>query len=113
MTESDAWMLLAILGLTAISVLTRSFFFISQRPWRLPHWAQRGLTYAPIAALSAVIAPDIFLPGGSWGIAWNDPRLWGALACVLYYAWGRHRPLPLPLAIAAGLAVYLPLQWLH
>lgn len=112
MNESDGWMMLAILGLTAISVVTRSFFFISERPWQLPAWAQRALPYAPIAALSAVIAPDVFLQGGVWDVSWRDARLWGALATILYYLWGRERPLPLPLAIAAGLVVYLPLQLL-
>lgn len=110
MTESDGWMALLIAGMTAISVLTRSFFFISEREWRLPRWAQRGLPYAPIAALAAVIAPDIFLQAGALVAPWRDPRAWGALAALLYYVWGRRRPLALPLTIAAGLAVYLPLQ---
>ena len=67
MRETDGWTLLAIVGLTVISVVTRSFFFISEREWRLPEWAQRGLQYAPIAALSAVIAPDILrAPGARW-----------------------------------------------
>ena len=47
-------------GLTVLTILTRGFFFISSKPWSLPHWAQRGLQYAPIAALSAVVPP---LPG--------------------------------------------------
>lgn len=112
MPESSAWMLLAILGLTVISVITRSFFFISEREWRLPRWAQRGLQYAPIAALAAVIGPDIVLEIGALTPAWRDPRVWGALAAGLYYAWGRRRNFALLLTMAAGLAVYLPLRLL-
>lgn len=112
MTESNGWMLLVILGLTLISVVTRSFFFISEREWPLPQWAQRGLQYAPIAALAAVIAPDIVLEAGQFTPLWRDPRVWGALAAGLYYAWGRRRSFVLPLTIAAGLVVYLPLRLL-
>jgi branched-subunit amino acid transport protein len=36
-----------------VTVLTRCFFFILDRPWSLPAWAQRGLHYAPVAALAA------------------------------------------------------------
>ncbi|MDO5625542.1 MAG: AzlD domain-containing protein [Pseudomonadota bacterium] len=110
MAETDAWTLLAIAGLTVITVITRGFFFISEREWRLPGWAQRGLQYAPIAALAAVIAPDILMTEGSIGAVWRDARLWGALACGGFYFWRRKASFTLPLSIAVGLAVYLPLR---
>ncbi|MDO5691218.1 MAG: AzlD domain-containing protein [Pseudomonadota bacterium] len=107
---TDAWTLLAIAGLTVITVVARGFFFISEREWRLPGWAQRGLQYAPIAALSAVIAPDILLTDGAMGTPWRDARLWGALACAGYYFWRRGGSFVLPLSIGAGMAVFLPLR---
>ena len=61
---TDWWTLAVILGLAVVTVVTRSFFFISSRPWHLPHWAQRGLQYAPIAALAAVIAPELVMTQG-------------------------------------------------
>ena len=39
MHELDGGTLLTILGMTAISVITRGFFFISEREWTLPEWA--------------------------------------------------------------------------
>ena len=54
---TDLWTLGVIVGLAWVTVVTRCFFFISNEPWHLPRWAQRGLQYAPIAALSAVVAP--------------------------------------------------------
>ena len=54
---TDLWTLVAIAGMACVTVIARCFFFIFDRPWSLPHWAQRGLQYAPIAALSAVVVP--------------------------------------------------------
>ena len=55
---SDLWTACTIAALALITVLTRSFFFLSERPWTLPRWVQRGLQYAPIAALVAVIEDE-------------------------------------------------------
>lgn len=114
MPETDAWTLLAIAGMTVVTVVARSFFFISQREWRLPDWAQRGLQYAPIAALAAVIAPDILLAeGGGLALLGRDARTWGALTAAGFYFWRRGTTLAMPGAIAAGMAAYLPLHlWL-
>lgn len=109
--QTDGWTLLAIAGLTAITVLTRCLFFISARPLPLPGWARRGLQYAPIAALAAVIAPEILtqqmLPAG---LGWRDARLWAALAGVLFYLRMRGTGWAVPGVIGAGMAVYLPLR---
>jgi branched-subunit amino acid transport protein len=80
----------------------------------LPEWAQRGLQYAPIAALSAVIAPDILLTEGELGNLLRDARTWGALAAAAYYFWRRRGgSFVLPVAsIGVGMAVYLPLRLL-
>ncbi len=40
--QTDLWTVLVILGLALITVLTRTLFFLSSKPWHLPHWAQRG-----------------------------------------------------------------------
>lgn len=110
MHELDGWTLLTILGMTAISVITRGFFFISEREWTLPEWAERGLQYAPIAALTAVIAPDILLTEGAIGSLLRDARTWGALAAAGFYFWRRRGSYVLPVAIAVGMAVFLPLR---
>ncbi|WP_307776793.1 AzlD domain-containing protein [Ottowia beijingensis] len=85
MRETDGWTLLVIVGMTVITVVTRCFFFISEREWRLPGWAQRGLQYAPIAALAAVIAPDLVLTDGVIGNLLTDARTWGGLAAAAFY----------------------------
>jgi len=80
MNGTDLWTLAVIVGLAAVTVLTRSFFFISSKPWHLPGWAQRGLQYAPIAALSAVVIPEIVMSQGQLIASWQDARLFAAAA---------------------------------
>jgi branched-subunit amino acid transport protein len=87
-------------------VVARSFFFISSKPWQLPHWAQRGLQYAPIAALSAVVVPEIITVQGELISTWQDARLYAALAGMAAYFWRRD----VLITIVAGMAVYLPLR---
>ena len=110
MGDTDGATLLAIVGMTVITVLTRCFFFISEREWKLPDWAQRGLQYAPIAALTAVIAPDIVMAGGELTAFWRDARVWASVVAAAFYFWRRDAGFTLPLTIAVGMAVYLPLR---
>lgn len=106
MFDLDPWTLLTIVALGGVTVLTRGFFFISSKPWTLPHWAQRGLQYAPIAALSAVVLPEIVMSQGALVTTWQDARLFAALAGVAWFFWRRG----VLGTIVAGMAVYLPLR---
>ena len=106
MNGTDLWSLGVILGLAVVTVVARSFFFISSQSWQLPHWAQRGLQYAPIAALSAVVIPEIITVQGELVSTWQDARLYAAAVGVAAYFWRRD----VLVTILAGMAVYLPLH---
>ena len=106
MSHEDLWMFGVIMGLAVVTVVARSFFFLSNQDWQLPHWAQRGLQYAPIAALSAVVIPEIVMSQGTLITTWQDARLFAALAGVLIYFSKRD----VLLTIIGGMAVYLPLH---
>lgn len=110
MNETDLWTLATIAGLTVVTVAARSFFFISSRDWALPHWAQRGLQYAPIAALAAVIVPEIVMAQGSLIETWRDARLFAAAAGAAYFFWSRGAGQAVLGTIVVGMAVYLPLH---
>ncbi len=105
-TGTDVWTLLVIVGLAIVTVVSRSFFLISGKPWQLPHWAQRGLQYAPIAALSAVVVPEIVMSQGQLIGTWQDARLFAAAAGVAIYYVKRN----VLMTILGGMAVYLPLH---
>jgi branched-subunit amino acid transport protein len=79
----------AILGLALLTVLTRAFFLIPERELPLPEWLQQGLRYAPLAALVAVVAPEIVLTDGELISTWKDARLPAVLVASAYYFWRR------------------------
>jgi branched-subunit amino acid transport protein len=97
---------LALIGLGAVTLLTRSFFLLPEREWPLPHWLRKGLRYAPLAALSAVTAPEIVMTQGHLIDSLADARLYAALAAVGWYAWRRS----ILGTLAVGMAVLLPLR---
>lgn len=106
MFDLDLRTLVTILILGVVSVITRSFFFISSRPWSLPRWAQRGLNYAPIAALAAVVVPEVVMAQGALITTWQDARLFAVAAGLAWFVWQRG----VLGTIVAGMAVYLPLH---
>ena len=106
MLDVDLWTLLTIVALGLITVVTRGFFFISDKPWSLPGWAQRGLQYAPIAALAAVVIPEIVTDQGQLIATILDARVFAAVAGAAWFFW-RGGVLG---TILSGMAVYLPLR---
>ena len=97
---------IAILGLAVITVVTRSFFFISDRELPIPAWLQQGLRYAPLAALAAVVVPEIVMTQGQLIDTWQDARLFAAAAALAYFFWRRG----ILGTILTGMAVLLPLR---
>lgn len=108
--STDAWTLLTIACMAGITVLTRSFFYISSKPWQLPGWAQRGLQYAPIAALAAVVVPELLMTQGQLIGSWQDARIYAVASGLAWFAWRRGSGHAVLGTIVAGMAVYLPLH---
>jgi branched-subunit amino acid transport protein len=103
---TDVWTLAVIVGLAGVTMLTRSFFLISSKEWTLPDWAQRGLQYAPIAAMAAVVLPEVLMQQGEFLQTWMDARWMGAAVGAAVYFWRRD----VLLTIVAGMLAYLPLH---
>ena len=106
----DTVQALTLLGLGAVTVLTRCFFFILNRELPFPAWAQRGLQYAPIAALAAVVVPEVMVSHGALITTWQDARVYGAAAGVAYYLSRRGQGQAVLGTIVVGMSVYLPLH---
>ena len=80
---------LTIVGMAAITVLTRAFFLIPDREIPLPAWLKQGLRYAPLAALAAIVLPEIVMTQGRLIDTWQDARIFAALAGTAYFVWRR------------------------
>lgn len=106
----DNYHFFAILGMSCVTVITRAFFLFAHESFKLPTWLERGLVFAPIAALSAVIAPEIFiLHHQVISSLWNA-KLLASFACVVYFYLQRHRSPSVLTIILLGLAIFLPLH---
>ncbi len=108
--ETNLWTVVTIIGMAAVTVIARSAFLFSKEEWLLPHWAQRGLQYAPIAALSAVVVPEIVMTQGALITTLKDARLFAVAAGLAYYFWRRGAGQAVLGTIVSGMAVYLPLH---
>jgi branched-subunit amino acid transport protein len=80
---------IAILGLACITVATRGFFLYPERDLPLPAWLRQGLRYAPLAALAAVVAPEIVMQQGHLIGTLKDARIYATLTATAYFFWRR------------------------
>lgn len=101
----------AIGGLAVMTVVTRGFFLLSERELELPSWAIQGLRYAPIAALVAVIAPEIVMTDGALLATWKDARIYAVLVGTAYFWWRRGILGTIVSGTAALLALEIGLGW--
>jgi branched-subunit amino acid transport protein len=108
---SYAQTLIGILGMAVVTVVTRGFFLLSEREWRLPAWLMRGLRYAPLSALAAIIAPEVLLTDGAFVDTWRDPRLFAVAAGTIYFGWRRSILGTIVVGTAVMLALKLTLGW--
>lgn len=88
MTTTQIW--LAIFGMLVVTAVTRALFLIGGERTVLPERVQRGLRYAPAAALIAVVLPDVLVTSGgavSFGLA--NHAFYGSLAGLAWFLWRR------------------------
>ncbi len=97
---------IATVGLAVLTVATRGFFFLTEREIPIPGWLRQGLRYAPLAALAAVVLPEIVLTQGQLIGTWQDARVFSAVAAAGYFWWRRD----ILGTILVGMAVLLPLR---
>jgi branched-subunit amino acid transport protein len=102
--EATLWLTLVVIGLLTFG--TRLVFIALAGRLRMPAWLERGLRFVPVAALTAILVPEILKPEGELYLAAGNTRLLAGLVAVLV-AWRTRNVL---LTIAAGMAVLLILQ---
>ncbi|WP_348945446.1 AzlD domain-containing protein [Chitinibacter sp. FCG-7] len=101
-------LLLMLLGMAAVTYALRLVFFLPGVGDRLPPRLRQAMTYVPVAVLTAIVVPEVFLTKGQLNTDLLNPQLWGMLATGAVM-WKTARLL---LAIGAGMVVYYAIRLL-
>ncbi len=109
MTEFETF--ITAVGMAVIAMLCRAFFLFPQQDLPMPRWLSEGLRYAPVAALAAIVAPELLLTQGNLIDTWRDARLFGAAAGLAFYAWRRTLLGPIVCGTGVMLALRFTLGW--
>jgi branched-subunit amino acid transport protein len=78
-----------ILGMTLVTIVTRGFFLFPKQELPMPTWLKQGLRYAPLAAMAAIVVPEVVMSQGELIHTWKDARLYAAAAATVYFFWRR------------------------
>ncbi len=83
--ENWGYVLAAIAGITASTLLTRSSFFVLPASINLPPQLERALRFAPACALTAIIVPGVLTRDGEPYFSLGNNQLWATLvACAVF-----------------------------
>lgn len=104
---SQGYVLTVIALLMLCCLLTRAGYFLFGDHLPLTEPVRRALRYAPVAALTAIIVPDL-LPWEAGAGALVDVRMLAAVAAVLIYR-RTHSTIGL---IVGGMCAYWVIDWL-
>ena len=94
-----------IIGMILVTFLSRCFFILLGNRIKISEWGLETIRYAPLAALIAILVPEIFLPAGASSIAEFNlrmPNLWGGISAMIAFYFSQ-RMIP---TLLIGMAVY-------
>ncbi len=103
---SDVALILTIIGMGVITYAIRVSLFLLPEGAHLPDRLLRALRYVPAAVLSAIIAPELLMPGGAFDLSLGNERLLAGLVAILV-AWRTRNVL---LTVIAGMGTLWLLQ---
>ncbi len=99
------WLTMIVIGILTFGI--RISFIIVLDRWSPPKVVERALRFVPVAVLSAIIAPELALPGGTLDISLGNLRLLAGIVATLV-AWQSKNIL---WTIIAGMGMLLALQY--
>jgi branched-subunit amino acid transport protein len=102
---------MAIIGMAFVTLLTRSAFLFSNNALPLPDWLKQGLRYAPLAAMAAVIVPEVVMTQGHLITTFKDARLYAVAVASVYFFWRRGILGTILSGTAVMLALRIGLGW--
>ena len=103
---SNIWPVMLVLGV--LTFLTRLSFIGLFHRWQTPDIVKRALRYVPVAALMAIIVPELLMAGGTLNLNPLNPRLLAGLLAIGVAV----RTRSVTWTIVAGMAAFWLLRWL-
>ncbi|MBC8333717.1 MAG: AzlD domain-containing protein [Anaerolineales bacterium] len=100
------WLTMLTVGILTFGIRL-SFIVILDR-WQPPELIQRSLRFVPVVVLTAIIVPELVMPGGTVDISISNLRLLAGIVAMLV-AWKTKN---IVWTIIAGMGVLLGLQLL-
>lgn len=78
---------MVMLACGLITFAIRLSFIALEGRYRPPGWFVPLLPFVPIAALTALVAPDLLLVKGHLSLGAGNPRFWAGLIAIVVAAW--------------------------
>lgn len=100
------WLTLVAIGFITFAYRFSFIFFLERI--RLPSWIGQVLRFVPVAALTAIIVPELLLRNGIFQFTWQNERLVAGIVAIVI-AWRTHNVL---LTIVLGMVCLYGVQWL-
>lgn len=104
MSPLETW--LTIIGLTAVTFITRGAFLVLGDRVPLPERVQHALRYAPACALAALVAPELLLQQGQVLLSFQNYKLVGAVVAAAAMLATRN----IIFTIAVGMIIFTSLR---
>ncbi|MEO9654637.1 AzlD domain-containing protein [Marinomonas sp.] len=91
-----------IFGMFIVTFGVRFVLFARAHKVVMPDWLERALKFVPVAVLTAIITPMIFVLNGQLTLSLANPWLWGASAAFAIGIWRQQQLL----TISVGVLVF-------
>jgi branched-subunit amino acid transport protein len=98
------WLVMFAAGLLTFAI--RLSFIALEGRYQPPSWFVAWLPFVPIAALTALVTPDLLLVAGELRLGLDNARLWAGLVAIGVAAWRKN----VLLTIGGGFAALWAIQ---
>ena len=104
MSSTEIW--LSVVAMTIITLATRTVMLVFGDRIPLPERVQHALRFAPVCALTALIAPELLTEQGAWAISLANAKLVGGAIAIAVMLATRS----MLATMGVGMAVFLALR---
>ncbi|BFM48133.1 AzlD domain-containing protein [Marinomonas sp. THO17] len=88
-----------LVGMFAVTFGVRFVLLARAHKVTMPLYVEQALKYVPVAVLTAIITPMIFMPDKHLAIQFTNPWLLGALAAFTVGIWRQHQLLTIVIGV--------------